>query len=130
MDLFKFPVIQIDKRLAFRRKAFGNPVSRADGFKSRPHPIGDARMLHITGHRNHDAIGLIQAMEEFFYQIRIKADNIFRASEDRTAQWAVTPEIFAGQQVDIFIRAVLHHSDFLQNDRALLFNFRGIKDGI
>jgi len=94
VDLFKFPVIEIDKKLALGSEAFGNPVSRPDGFKSRPQPIGYARMLHITGNRNQDTIGLIQTVEKFFYQIRIKPGNIFRAAKYRTPQWTVTPKIF------------------------------------
>jgi hypothetical protein len=85
VNLLKFPVVQIHKGLARGGEAFGNSVSRPDGFKSRPHPGGYAGMLHITGNRNHNAIGLIQTMEKFFNQIGIKPDDIFGTAKNRAS---------------------------------------------
>ncbi len=118
---------EVNHGATLRSFALREAIAGFDGFKGRLHQIHQSIMVKITGGGNHDAFGLIQAVEKFFYHLSVKLDDILGAAQNRSTQWIFTPIIIARKHVDVFFRAVFHHSDFLQDNGPFFFDLCGIE---
>src|SRR4030042_3801157 len=92
--------------------------------------VYDSLMLEVSCCTDKDTLRRIAFFEKLIDLVSGKGLNQFHGSTYRRSQRVLAPTDPVEKVVDIVVRGILHHPNFLKNDHSLLFHIVWFHDGM